>query len=323
MALLEVRNLSKKFKGKEGDITAVDGLTFSVEAGQIFGLLGPNGAGKTTTIRVLATTLQATDGTAIIDGHDIIGEPEAVRATIGVLTTDIGLYDRFTGRENLEYYGMLYGLSGERLRRRIEELISLLRMEDFIDRKAGKYSTGMKQKVAIARSVVHDPKVIILDEPTSGLDVLASQTVIRFIKHAREAGKLVVLSTHQMHDAERLCDRVAIIHRGKLVTNSTVQELRERTGETNLEDIFLKLVNGDREPETLDRNTREKTKEDAGSKRKIAVVLRIASFIVILIGIVLSFTLTNSTWGTVGTALIVIGALGAMAAKIFLKKLRK
>ncbi len=244
MPLLEVKNLSKTFTSKKGEIVAVDNVSFSADKGEIFGLLGPNGAGKTTTIRLIATVLKPTGGTVMVDGHDILADSEAVRKNIGVLTTDIGLYDRFTARENLRYFGELYGMSGQKLEERIDELIEVLEMTDFADRKAGKFSTGMKQKVAIARSIIHDPKVIIFDEPTAGLDVLASQTVVRFMQKAKAMGKLVILSTHEMYDAEKLCDRIGIIHRGRLRVIDTVSHLESSTGTDNLEDAFLKIVHG-------------------------------------------------------------------------------
>lgn len=239
--LLRTKDLTKDF----GEITAVEDVTFSARAGEIFGLLGPNGAGKTTTIRLIATVLKPTSGLAEVCGFNILTQAEEVRKRIGVLTTDIGIYERFTGRENLRYYGQLYGLDGRQLEQRIEQLSQLLEMQDFIDRRAGKYSTGMKQKLAIGRSIVHNPKVIVFDEPTAGLDVLASQTVMRFMKRAKEDGCCVVFSTHLMSDAERLCDRVGIIHKGKIITVDTVENLKKVTGTTFLEDAFLKLVAND------------------------------------------------------------------------------
>ncbi|MBU4339264.1 ATP-binding cassette domain-containing protein [Patescibacteria group bacterium] len=236
--MLSVKNLTKEFKG----FKAVDNVSFEVGEGEIFGLLGPNGAGKTTIIRVIATVLAPTSGTAEILGFDIVKQPEEVRKNIGVLTTDIGVYERFSGRENLRYFGELYGLSGDNLENRINELAKLLDMKDFIDRKSGKYSTGMKQKLAIARSVIHDPKVLIFDEPTSGLDVLASQTVRNFMLNSKESGKCVVFSTHQMRDAEKLCDRVVIIHKGKIIANDKVEVLKSKNNAIDLEDVFMKLV---------------------------------------------------------------------------------
>lgn len=237
-SLLTIDGLTKDF----GDLRAVDGLSFSANAGEIFGLLGPNGAGKTTTIRLISTLLAPSSGSAQVCGYDVLKEPESVRKNIGVFTTDIGVYDRLSGRENLLYFGELYGIGNDRLRSRVVELIDALHMGEFIDRPAGGYSTGMKQKLSIARSVIHDPRVVIFDEPTSGLDVLASQTVIGFMKQARDQGKLVVLSTHQMDDAERLCDRTAIIHKGRLLTTDTVDDLMRKTGQTCLANAFLELV---------------------------------------------------------------------------------
>ncbi|MHB0976764.1 MAG: ABC transporter ATP-binding protein [Candidatus Aquicultorales bacterium] len=238
--ILSVRELSKDFKG----VSAVAGVSFDAYPGEVFGLLGPNGAGKTTTIRMIATLLSPTSGSARVCGFDVRSEPESVRATVGVLTTDIGVYDRLSGRENLGYFGELYGIYGQALKKRIGEISDALDMEEFIDKRAGTYSTGMKQKLAIARSVIHDPRVVIFDEPTSGLDVLASQTVLAYMKHAADHGKLVVLSTHQMSDAERLCDRSAIMHRGKLLALDRIEKLKESTGTRHLEDAFLALVNG-------------------------------------------------------------------------------
>ena len=236
--ILSIKNLTKEFK----NFKAVDGVSFDVEEGEIFGLLGPNGAGKTTIIRIIATVLAPSAGTAEVLGFDIIKDAEEVRKNIGVLTTDIGVYERFSGRENLRYFGELYGLSKEVLEKRINELSNLLEMRDFIDRRAGKYSTGMKQKLAIARSVIHDPKILIFDEPTAGLDVLASQTVLNFMRRSKKPGGCVIISTHQMHDAEKLCDRVVIIHKGKVIANDTVETLKNKTSSDYLEDVFMKLV---------------------------------------------------------------------------------
>jgi sodium transport system ATP-binding protein len=171
-----------------------------------------------------------------------VAEPEAVRKNLGVLTAEIGLYDRFTARENLRYFGNLYGLGGDALEHRIDELVRILDMTRFADRRAGTFSTGMKQKVAIARSIVHDPPIVIFDEPTAGLDVLASQTVIAYMKDAKAKGKLVVLSTHDMAHAQALCDRVAIIHRSKLIALDTTATILQQTHAQTLEDAFLHIV---------------------------------------------------------------------------------
>lgn len=264
--MLHVENLTKKFN----HFTAVDGVSFDAHGGEIFGLLGPNGAGKTTTIRVIATILEANSGTATVNGLDIKHDAEKVRQHVGFLTAEIGMYDRFTARENLRYFGNLYGMEGEKLEKRIDELIELLDMKTFADRKAGKFSTGMKQKVAIARSVIHAPDVIIFDEPTSGLDVLASQTVIRFMKRMRDQGKLVVLSTHDMAHAQSLCDRIAIIHRAKLILEDSVTNVLSKYQTKTLEEAFIKIVGEDearalaREDET--QALEEKTKNPAQKK---------------------------------------------------------
>ena len=236
--ILSVKNLTKEFK----NFKAVDGVSFDVEEGEIFGLLGPNGAGKTTIIRIIATVLAPTQGTAEVLGFDIIKDAEEVRKNIGVLTTDIGVYERFSGRENLRYFGELYGISKEALEKRINELVDLLEMHDFIDRRAGKYSTGMEQKLAIARSVIHNPKIIIFDEPTAGLDVLASQTVLNFMRQSKKPGGCVIFSTHQMRDAEKMCDQIVIIHKGKMIANDEIEVLKNKTKSSDLEDVFMKLV---------------------------------------------------------------------------------
>ena len=237
--MIKVQDLVKEYKN---GFRAVDGVSFEVGAGEIFGLLGPNGAGKTTIIRAISTILSFTGGKIEVLGMDNREKAGEVRANIGILTTDIGAYERFTGRENLRYFGELYGMKEAALEKRIEELSRLLDMDEFIDKRAGKYSTGMKQRLAIARSVIHDPQVIIFDEPTSGLDVLASQTVRSFMQHAKNLGRAVIFSTHQMYDAEKLCDRVIIIHKGKTVAYGSVPELKTETGTTDLEDAFLKRI---------------------------------------------------------------------------------
>ncbi len=245
--LLEVEGLTKHFKG----FKAVDGVSFHANAGEIFGLLGPNGAGKTTTIRLISTILSPTDGTARICGNDIRRNPEGVRRHIGMLTTEMGVYDRLSGREYLRYFGSLYSMPGDEIARRVKEMSELLEMGDFLERRTNTYSTGMKQKLSIARSVLHNPSIVILDEPTSGLDVLAAQTVLNFMRHCKEQGKLVVLSTHHMPDAERMCDRAAIMHRGKLIALQTIPELKRQTRTENLEDAFLALIRGDSQPQAI------------------------------------------------------------------------
>jgi len=241
--MIEATNLTKAFRSKKrDDIRAVAGVSFRCQAGQIYGLLGANGAGKTTTLRLLATILQPTSGTACVAGFDIRQQPEKVRANIGFLSTATALYGRLTARETVEYFGQLNGLRGNPLRRRIEELFALLEIDEFADRRCDKLSTGMKQKVSIARTLVHDPPVMILDEPTLGLDVMAARTISGFIRDCRSRGKTVIFSSHVMSEVQKLCDQIGIIHNGRLLAEGTLSELRQRTGEADLEEIFVQTV---------------------------------------------------------------------------------
>jgi sodium transport system ATP-binding protein len=210
----------------------------------MIGLLGVNGAGKTTCLRILATILRPSSGTAIVNGHNVVDEPEKVRANIGFLSTATALYGRLTAREMVEYFGRLHGLSKEALRQRIESIFATLDMNEFRDRRCDKLSTGMKQKVSIARTLVHDPPVMIFDEPTHGLDVLISRTVVNFIRDCRARGKTVIFSTHVMREAEKLCDTIAFIHNGRIMAEGTLAQLRERAGAQDLEDVFINVVEG-------------------------------------------------------------------------------
>jgi sodium transport system ATP-binding protein len=241
--MIEVRELSKSFRSAKGaTVHAVDGVSFEVGAGEIFGLLGPNGAGKTTTLRMLATLLRPSSGTASVNGFDIVREPARVRAQIGFLSGDMGVYARLSPREMLGFFGRLHGMAQARLARRIAELCEMLDMTSFADVRGDKLSTGMKQKAAIARSMLHDPPVLILDEPTAGLDVPTARVVEAAVLEARQAGKCVVYSTHIMEEAEYLCDRISVIGGGKLCARGTMEELRERTGKRRLREIFLDLL---------------------------------------------------------------------------------
>ena len=243
--MIEAHNLTKVFRDKKrGEIRAVDGISFRCQPGQIYGLLGANGAGKTTTLRMLATILQPTGGSARVAGFDITEQPEQVRTKIGFLSTATALYGRLTARELVEYFGRLNGLNGGTLRRRTDELFALLGISDFADRRCDKLSTGMKQKVSIARTLVHDPPVMIFDEPTVGLDVMAARTIVGFIRDCRDRGKTVIFSTHVMSEAEKLCDTIGIIHNGKLLAEGSLSELRARSGLDDLEEIFVRTVEG-------------------------------------------------------------------------------
>ncbi|HET7150071.1 MAG TPA: ATP-binding cassette domain-containing protein [Candidatus Acidoferrum sp.] len=241
--MIEARSLSKRFQDKKrGEIRAVDNVSFSCKPGQIYGLLGANGAGKTTTLRMLATILEPTDGTAVICGYDVVEHPEKVRANVGFLSTATALYPRLTSQEMVEYFGRLNGLDEPTLKKRVDDIFNRLEMNDFRDRRCDKLSTGMKQKTSIARTLVHDPPVMIFDEPTTGLDVMTARTIISFISECRDRGKTVIFSTHIMSEVERLCDHIGIIHDGKLLTEGTVAELRAKYNEHNIEEIIVKVV---------------------------------------------------------------------------------
>lgn len=246
MEMIEAQNLVKVFPGnkKRHLVRAVEGVSFGCGPGQIYGLLGANGAGKTTTLRMLATILEPTSGTAKIAGYDVVEEPEKVRAHVGFLSTATALYGRLTAKEMVEYFGRLHGLDEAQLASAVKKLADTLEMNDFLDRRCEKLSTGMKQKVSIARTLVHDPPVMIFDEPTLGLDVMAARTIIGFIRQCRERGKTVIFSTHVMSEAEKLCDRIAIIHHGRILAQGTLSELRAQYGLQDLEDIFVEVVEG-------------------------------------------------------------------------------
>jgi sodium transport system ATP-binding protein len=241
--MIEARGLSKRFQDKKrGEIRAVDNVSFTCQPGKIYGLLGANGAGKTTTLRMLATILEPTDGTAIICGHDVVDDPEKVRANIGFLSTGTALYPRLSSQELVEYFGRLNGLDEATLKKRVDDIFDRLDMNEFRDRRCDKLSTGMKQKTSIARTLVHDPPVMIFDEPTTGLDVMTARTIISFISDCRARGKAIIFSTHIMSEVERLCDSIGIIHDGKLLAEGTVQELRAKYAEHNIEEIIVKVV---------------------------------------------------------------------------------
>jgi len=241
--MIEARNLSKRFQDKKrGEVRAVDGVSFTCKPGQIYGLLGANGAGKTTTLRMLATILEPSDGTAVICGHDIVEQPEKVRSCVGFLSTATALYPRLTAQEMVEYFGRLNGLDEATLNNRINEIFNRLDMNGFRDRRCDKLSTGMKQKTSIARTLVHDPPVMIFDEPTLGLDIMTARTITAFIRECRDRGKTVIFSTHIMSEVEKLCDVIGIIQSGKLLAEGTLEELRDQQNERDLEEIFVKVV---------------------------------------------------------------------------------
>ena len=244
--MIEAHNLTKTFKDKKrGVITAVDNVSFTCRPGQIYGLLGANGAGKTTTLRMLATLLQPTSGTATMAGHDVATAGVQVRANVGFLAASTALYGRLTAREMITYFGELNGLAEGALQARVRQLADELDMHEFLDRRCDKFSTGMKQKTSIARTLIHDPAVMIFDEPTLGLDVMTARSIVKFVRDCRNRGKTVIYSTHVMSEVEKLCDVIGIIHGGKLVAEGTLAELQARFGEKDMEEIFVKAVGGE------------------------------------------------------------------------------
>ena len=241
--MIEVEGLTKFFPGPEGAETpAVNDISFVVQPGEVFGLLGPNGAGKTTTLRMLCTVLKPSLGFASVAGYDVATQPALVRQSIGFLSANTGVYDRMTPTKMVRYYGKLYGLASDEVEARMEELFNSLQMNSFRDVPAGRLSTGMKQKVSIARALIHDPPVLIFDEPTSGLDVLVQRAVLRNVADLKQRGKTILFSTHVMSEVEKLCDRVAIMARGTIVAAGTLAELREQSGQNDLEELFFSLV---------------------------------------------------------------------------------
>lgn len=244
--MIEASHLTKTFKDKKrGVVRATDDVSFRCAPGQIYGLLGANGAGKTTTLRIIATLLKPVSGTALVAGHDIIRESAAVRAKVGFLAASTALYGRLTAREMITYFGELNGMAPRAIKARIQQLADELDMHDFLDRRCDKFSTGMKQKTSIARTLVHDPDVMIFDEPTLGLDVMTARAIVRFVRQCRDRGKTVIYSSHVMSEIEKLCDRIGIIHDGALVAEGTLAELQVRYGETDMEEIFVKAVGGE------------------------------------------------------------------------------
>ncbi|WP_437186967.1 ABC transporter ATP-binding protein [Planctomicrobium sp. SH668] len=241
--MIQVESLTKQFHDlKMGPRYALDHVTFDVRPGEIFGLLGPNGAGKTTCLRIFSTVLKPTSGKVLIAGYNVVEHPEKVRSHIGFMSNNTGIYDRMTAWEMVEYYGRLYGIPEQQLQKRLSEIFDTLQMNEIKDVLGSKMSTGMKQKVSIARTIVHDPPVLIFDEPTAGLDVLVGRAVLDTIVDLKAKGKCIILSTHIMREVEKLCDRVAIIHRGHILALGTVQELIDEHRQPDIEEVFFKLI---------------------------------------------------------------------------------
>jgi sodium transport system ATP-binding protein len=241
--MIHVKDLTKTFSDlRRGAFTALDCVSFDVRPGEIYGLLGPNGAGKTTCLRILSTVLRPTGGLATVAGFNVETHPAEVRSRIGFMSGNTGIYDRMTAHELVEYYGRLYGMPEDRLQARLNLLFDTLQMNDFRDRLGSKMSTGMRQKVSIARTIIHDPPVMIFDEPTAGLDVLVARALLKTIASLKDQGKCIIFSTHIMREVEKLCDRVAIIHRGRILAQGSVAELEEQYSQTDMEELFFDLI---------------------------------------------------------------------------------
>jgi sodium transport system ATP-binding protein len=250
--MISVQNLNKTFtltKQQRKELntdqktaTAVQDLSFSCQPGRVFSLLGPNGAGKTTTLRMIATLIAPTSGQIQINGINALSQPQEARKHIGFLTGSTGLYARLTPIEVIDYYADLYGVEKAAREQRKEELFSLLHMQDFLHKRIGKLSTGMKQKVSICRTMIHDPSVVIFDEPTSGLDVITAENIIKLIRSCKDQGKTVIFSSHIMSEVDLLCDDLAIIHQGALKYNGTMTDFRSNMQTANLTEEFIRIV---------------------------------------------------------------------------------
>jgi sodium transport system ATP-binding protein len=241
--MIHVHQLTKHYADlRRGKLVALDGISFDARPGEIYGLLGPNGAGKTTALRIISTVLRPTGGSVTVAGADVLTQPSQVRRQIGFMSANTGVYDRMTAWEIVEYFGRLHGLDDETLFPRMEDLFRRLQMNEIRDLLGAKMSTGTKQKVSIARALVHDPPVLIFDEATSGLDVLVARALLKTVAELREQGKCVLFSTHIMREAEKLCDRLAIVHRGRILAEGGLDELRDRHDQRDLEELFFQLI---------------------------------------------------------------------------------
>jgi len=246
--MIHARQLTKTYEDLQiGKFVAVDSISFDVLPGQIFGVLGPNGAGKTTVLRILSTLLKPSAGRVTINGFDVVEGAEAVRHQIGFVSCNTAIYDRMTGWEMVEHFGRLYGISDRVLKPRMEQLFEKFQMGRCRNLLGSKMSTGMKQKVSIARALIHDPPVLIFDEATSGLDILAAREVLATVQMLRDQGKCIVFSSHIMSEVQRLCDPIAILHQGKILVSGTINQLLaqhpgKRGQPPDLEDVFFQLV---------------------------------------------------------------------------------
>ena len=255
-ARIRIEGVSRSF----GDLLAVDNVSFEVPAGRIVGLLGPNGAGKTTTLRMLATLLQPDSGQIFVDGIDLKARPLEVRARMGYQTGDTGLYGRLTSPEFLRYFGRLHGLRGEALEQAIERVMAGFAIHEFAKTRCQELSTGQRQRVSIARALLHDPSIVVLDEPTAGLDIVSSSFVLETLQAARGEGRAVLFSTHILSEVELICDDIVVMHRGRVIAHGTLDELKAETEQDSLAHAFLHLVRlHDGEPEKAVFETKDNT----------------------------------------------------------------
>jgi sodium transport system ATP-binding protein len=241
--MIHVRQIRKTYPDlKNGQFVALDGISFDAMPGQIFGLLGPNGAGKTTALRILSTVLKPTSGTITVNGFEVNAHPDQVRHQIGFVSTNTAIYDRMTAWEMVEYFGRLYGIAPDTLQQRMEQLFERFQMNEIRNTLGSKMSTGMKQKVSIVRAMVHNPPVLVFDEATSGLDILVAREVLSTVEQLRDFGKCILFSSHIMTEVRRLCDHVAIMNRGRILAQGSIQQLSEKFEEDDLEELFYQLI---------------------------------------------------------------------------------
>ncbi|WP_145178146.1 ATP-binding cassette domain-containing protein [Rubripirellula lacrimiformis] len=240
--MLVVESLTKSFSLDDSELRAVDHLSFQIRPGEVFGLLGPNGAGKTTTLRMILGLLQPDEGYAEVDGVRTADDPIGVKARLGFVSASDGVYPWLSVREMLLYFADLYAVEPDVAADRCEKLSRLLGIDSLLERRAGTLSTGQRQRVTLVRGLIHDPPVMLLDEPTRGLDVVGVQTIFEYIEHLREVGKAVIVCTHRLDEAERLCDRFGLLHRGQMRYSGTLDELRQATGQRHLVDMFVELM---------------------------------------------------------------------------------
>lgn len=240
--MLEVQNLTKRFAKGQDQVLAVNDLSFSVQPGEVFGLLGPNGAGKTTTLRMILGLIEPTSGQIEVDGFDVSVDPNEVKTRIGYASASIGVYPWLSAREMLLFIGDLYGLDPEFAAEKVEQLSELLDFKTFLDRRCASLSSGEKQRINLARALIHEPPVMMMDEPTTGLDVLGSSVIFDYVAFLKEQKKAVIVCTHRLDEAERICDRFGLLYQGTLYREGTIDHLLEGSNHTNLTDLFLDML---------------------------------------------------------------------------------